>query len=308
MKKRYILLTLIFLFFIILTIGTKAYAADLDRIKNYTITVEPRMNDGSLDITYELTWVVLDSDTEGPLEWVTIGTPNSYFDSATAKTNNIKSIKKYNGSNVRIDFTKKYYAGEEITFRYSIHQPNMYTTSGKNCEYKFTPAWFTDIVVNNITIKWNKDQVKSSNSSKEDGNYLIWNKTNLAKGAKVTAEVKYEKTAFTGLVETKTYNKSSSDGIIFIFIFGLMILSVIFSIFTGGRNGYYRHRGFGGGYYGGGYYRGCVHSSCACACAHSSCAHSSCACACAGSGRAGCSRKDFYGTNLTSKKIKKAFS
>ncbi len=46
---------------------------------------------------------------------------------------------------------------------------------------------------------------------------------------------------------------------------------------------------------------GCAHSSCA----HSSCAHS-CACACAGSGRAGCSKKDFYGTNLTSEKIKKA--
>ena len=63
------------------------------------------------------------------------------------------------------------------------------------------------------------------------------------------------------------------------------------------------HRGFYGGfgprYYGG----GCVHSSCACA--HSSCA-SSCACACAGSGRAGCSKKDFYGTNINTKKIKNA--
>ncbi|MBO4679429.1 MAG: hypothetical protein J5626_07145 [Lachnospiraceae bacterium] len=43
----------------------------------------------------------------------------------------------------------------------------------------------------------------------------------------------------------------------------------------------------------------CVHSSCAhssCACAHScACA---CACACAGGGRAGCSTKDFYNTNL----------
>ena len=43
----------------------------------------------------------------------------------------------------------------------------------------------------------------------------------------------------------------------------------------------------------------CAHSSCAhssCACAHScACA---CACACAGGGRAGCSTKDFYNTNL----------
>ena len=40
----------------------------------------------------------------------------------------------------------------------------------------------------------------------------------------------------------------------------------------------------------------CVRSSCACACA----------CACAGGGRAGCSMKDFYKTNLKTDDIKKA--
>ena len=48
---------------------------------------------------------------------------------------------------------------------------------------------------------------------------------------------------------------------------------------------------------------GSSHSSCA----HSSCAHSSCACACAcacaGGGRAGCSTKDFYNTNLKLKQL-----
>ena len=39
----------------------------------------------------------------------------------------------------------------------------------------------------------------------------------------------------------------------------------------------------------------CAHSSCACACASCACA---CACACAGGGRAGCSTKDFYKTDL----------
>ena len=46
----------------------------------------------------------------------------------------------------------------------------------------------------------------------------------------------------------------------------------------------------------------CVHSSCACACA-SSCA-CACACACAGGGRAGCSTKDFYRTDLKLKMLK----
>ena len=40
---------------------------------------------------------------------------------------------------------------------------------------------------------------------------------------------------------------------------------------------------------------GCAHSSCACACASCACA---CACACAGGGRAGCTYKDFYRTDL----------
>lgn len=50
----------------------------------------------------------------------------------------------------------------------------------------------------------------------------------------------------------------------------------------------------------------CAHSSCAhssCACAHScACA---CACACAGGGRAGCSVKDFYNTNLKLRQLSK---
>lgn len=45
---------------------------------------------------------------------------------------------------------------------------------------------------------------------------------------------------------------------------------------------------------------GCAHSSCACACASCACA---CACACAGGGRAGCTTKDFYNTNLKLKQF-----
>ena len=71
-------------------------------------------------------------------------------------------------------------------------------------------------------------------------------------------------------------------------------------------DGYDKKRGLGAGYYSaledGRTHRGgrIVHrrggsggSGCACACA----------CACAGGGRAGCSRKDFYGTKLYTKAI-----
>ena len=302
MKKRYILFSLIFIIFAILAINTKSQAADLDRITNYVVTVEPRMNDGTLDITYEITWKVLDSTIEGPLEWVKIGTPNSKFDQVRALSNNISKISPYNGDYVQITFDRKYYAGEEITFRYSIHQSYMYKISWGNCNYEFTPAWFTNARVDNLTIKWNKDKVKKSNSKKKEDNYLVWNRKDMSKGEKVTATVKYKQSAFG---ELSTYKQSSSNGTsgfgIFIII---LVVILIFGAFFGGGGGYYGHRGFYGGHgYYGGYHGGCVRSSCACA--HSSCA-SSCACACAGSGRAGCSKKDFYGTNLTTKKVKKA--
>lgn len=61
----------------------------------------------------------------------------------------------------------------------------MYKLSWGKCKYSFTPAWFTDAKVDNITIKWNKDSVKSSNSKLKQDNYLVWSKSNLAKGEKL---------------------------------------------------------------------------------------------------------------------------
>ena len=309
-KKSILLIIIMFLFLIIIGINSKVEAADLDEIVNFDITVEPRTNDGTLDITYEVTWKVLDSTTEGPLEWVMIGTPNSNFDTPTALTSNIKKIQKYNGSNVRIDLDKKYYKGEQVTFKYSIHQSYIYRVSGGDCNYEFTPAWFTGAEVDKLTIRWNKDKVKESDAKDEEGNYLIWKKTSMKKGEKITAKVKYDKTSFSSLIPDETENDNEFDngsfGLKFLGICLLIgiVLGVISGIFSRGMNNrYYRHRGF---YYGGPH-RGCVRSSCACACAHSSCA-SSCACACAGSGRAGCSRKDFYGTNLNREKLDKAMS
>ena len=293
MKKIYGILIFSLVVCSFLGIINKAYAKDLDRITNYVVTVDPRMNDGTLDITYEITWKVLDSTSQGPLSWVMIGTPNDGFDNPTAITNNIKTIKKYNGSYVRIDFKKDYEAGEEVTFKYSIHQSYMHSIRNNRCIYTFTPAWFNDVRVDKLTIRWNADDVVENNSDSTSGNYLIWKKTDLAKGEKLTATIQYEKTSFTNL---KTYTKQTTDvdSIGYFGIWFIIVITIIIS-FTGGGGGYYGHRGFYGGR---GYYRSCV-SSCACACARS------CACACAGSGRAGCSKKDFYGTKLSMKKVEK---
>ena len=312
MKKIYVLLIFILTILSIFVLGGKVQAAELDKIVNYVVTVDPRMTDGSLDITYEITWKVLDSTTEGPLEWVKIGTPNSNFDTPTALTNNIAKIEKYSGSYVRIDFTKKHYAGEIFTFKYSIHQSYMYTISAQNCKYEFTPAWFTDSRIDSLTVKWNAQDVIKSDATAKDGNYLVWRKSNMEKGSKLKTSIQYPKKAFTALNEAKQAKKNSESSMntFFYAIFNLLsvigaiivIIIIIVNLNNRGGGGYYRHSGFYGGFYGG---RSCVRSSCACACAHSSCA-SSCACACAGSGRAGCSKKDFYGTNLTTNKLKKA--
>ena len=305
MKKKYIIFVFALILFSIFSVDTKVQAKDLDEIVNYVVTVEPRMNDGSLDITYELTWKVLDDDTEGPLSWVQIGTPNADFDTPTALTSNISRISAYNGSYVRIDFGKKYYAGDQITFKYRIHQSYMYKLSWGNCVYSFTPAWFTDAKVDNLTIKWNKDQVKSNNAKSTADNYLVWTKKNMAKGEKLTIEVKYEKSAFGYLSEYKQQRNDQSTArnvynTVMIVIFIALIIFIFSRPFTGG---YYGHRGFYGGYHSHYWGGGCVHSSCA----HSSCAHS-CACACAGSGRAGCSKKDFYGTKISKQKWEKVMS
>lgn len=290
----------------------KNYAVDLDEIENYVITVDPRMNDGSLDITYEITWKVLDSTTEGPLTWVEIGTANPNFDSLQARTKNIKKIAPSKQSYVRIDFNRSYHAGEEVTFKYSLHQSYMYTISGNNCKYNFTPAWFKDAKTKNMTIRWNSDGIKSSNKKTIEDGYYIWNKKDIAKGKKMTAKVTYKKYAFSNLnefkqvknVRYKNYNNYNSSFtfnnfcfIIFIIIVSIALIGIL------NRGNYYSHSGFGGlGYYDNyhyhhHYYRGgCVHSSCACV-SRCACANS-CACACAGSGRAGCSKKDFYGTKI----------
>jgi len=302
MKRKYIYIIFIAIFMLLLSINNNTYAADLDRILNYEVTVDPRMNDGTLDIIYEITWKVLDSTTEGPLEWVQIGTANSNFDNPTALSKNIRSITNYNGSYVKIVFKDKYYAGEQVTFKYKIHQSSMHKVSWGKCKYSFTPAWFTNAKIDKMTVRWNMDSIKSSNAKYKQDNYLVWTKTNMSKGEKLTVNIKYDKNEFSSLSSySKTNNYSNSDSYNFTVMFVILFIIVYCMLIINGGGGYYRHRGFYGGYGYRHYGRSCVRSSCACA--RSSCA-SSCACACAGSGRAGCSRKDFYGTKINKSKLK----
>jgi hypothetical protein len=294
-KMKYLILFLAIVFSLWLCSSTLFAAAPLDEIQNYEITVDVRQ-DGTLDMHYSIRWKVLNSTSEGPLEWVKIGIPNKHVNEITAITDNIKKIGYYGESGdtfIRIDFKRAYQAGETVTFEYRFHQSFMYTIDEdrKLVTYNFTPGWFEEIAVKNLTIRWNTAESKGASTSNIDSGYYTWN-TALAMGQKYAISVRYNADAY-AFNPDQQYRKETVPiigllfiGFLFFGIFGLVIYAII--------KGSY-HRGFGRpGYVSPIHHTGCVHSSCACACA----------CACAGGGRAGCSLKDFYGTNLQTKDLK----
>ena len=310
MKKKIIGMFVIIILSMLIFIPKSKATNELDEIQDYTITIDMK-EDGTMDMKYHIEWKVLDSTSEGPLEWVKIGVANKHVGNIKKLSDNIKKIKyTYDyGNYVRIDFKKKYYVGDIVSFDFSLNQSYMYTIkSDGTCSYSFTPGWFDDIRVKKATIKWNKNNVNTyTQGAKEESGYLVWTKS-LNKGEKMTVQTTYYQSAFKldsskQAKNAKSYNSSSMFWVLMI-IFVLGVVGSIIGAFTGGGS-YYRHSGFGyypryyhhyhhhrGGFGGGG-------SSCACV----SCA---CACACAGGGRAGCSKKDFYGTNLKISKLKKA--
>ena len=250
MKKKYILFGIMLIIGIFFINCKTVYGADLDEIISYIVTVDPRTNDGTLDITYEITWKVLDSTSQGPLEWVKIGTANSKFNSLKAISSNIKKIKKYNGSYVAVYFDREYQAGEQITFKYSLHQKNMYTLSNAMCNYKFTPGWFTDCKIDTMIIRWNASDVKSSNAKGSQDNYLIWRQNNVAKGGKMTAEVSYYQSAFAKLKKSGQQKGNNSWALSTSILFGVAIFILMIGyIGIGWYDPYYYHTGFGYGYY-----------------------------------------------------------
>ena len=293
-KKRKSLVALLFICFLIVLSSIPIYAAKaLDQIHEYQIVVEPRA-DGSLDISYHIEWEVLDDKSDGPLEWVKIGIPNKHVDSIVGNSDCIDKIDYYSdgGSYIRIDFNQKYYAGDVVTFDFSIHQSWMSFMADEEIDdakvkvlkYTFVPGWFNDIEVNHIEVRWNKESfdVLLSDAYQIDGNYLVW-ETSLDKKDRLTATIEYPEGTFPYSDSEKYYN--DHEGVSVFGIIGLVFLGIIVLVLI---IAFIFDDGYGGGSGGGGIFiSGCASSS---SCA-SSCA---CACACAGGGRAGCSTKEFY--------------
>ena len=197
--------------------SNKVQAKDLDKIHEYDITANVLSN-GTVNMRYHIVWEVLDSTSEGPLEWVKIGIANKHVSNIRGLTTNIKSIKYYSdgGSFIKIDFKKKYNAGEIVEFEFEIVQDYIYEMN-KNEEgktvYKFTPGWFDDINVELLTLKWNNDKVDSYSPAchlEADG-YLTWT-TKLNKKAKFNISLTYPNSAF-NFDSEKTITNSNDDAL-----------------------------------------------------------------------------------------------
>ena len=125
--KRLLILALGLLLLIPL-LSAGAEAADLDEILLYEITVDVN-EDATLRMVYHIDWKVLDSDSEGPLEWVKIGVPNSHYQGLTGRSDAVRKISdlRENGETyARIDLDRKYYAGEVAEIEFELDQDYMY--------------------------------------------------------------------------------------------------------------------------------------------------------------------------------------
>lgn len=332
MKK---IICCLFLFLLmLLPFSVKASSKYLDYIEEYNITVDPVMEDGSLDIKIDIKWKVLDGVSEGPLTWVKIGVPNYHCNNIKALTNNIKNIRYYedDGSFIRIDFYNSYGTGSIVDFSFSFNQSYMYQLKeGDAVYYNYAPGYFTDIWVGKEVLKWNaKDSISALNNNNNlvDG-YYVYEFEDVAPNEQVLAEVVYDRAKFGELSKKKQYTDRAHPLIKDIIIVASIVLVVALFIYivrkiTKNSNPYMFERGYIGNryyywwyphhyhYYNSGVSKtgakiinptstytgsgnGIGHGGCACACA----------CACAGGGRAGCSMKDFYNTNLKSEQLKR---
>lgn len=280
-----------------------------DVIRQYDVTVQPR-EDGTLDITYAFEWTALDQNE--PLTWVEIGMANEHYwvyeESLSANIMEWEKVDEDGYVAVKLLFRAAYTGGSTVRFSFTVNQGWMLCQDEKGYFYEFVPGWFNEIQVEHYTFTWCMDE----------GEDLV-QEGHLDYGQYDRMFVRYDDHAFDGcnLVRYQPFDASgATNGLKEQKSVGLTLCImaaaalIIFEVYIiDCYVSYGRGRGFiteyghhvhvygrtnpsyvrarrnhhatsgSGGRSGGG---------CACACA----------CACAGGGRAGCSQKDTYGTDI----------
>ena len=318
---------------------------NLDEILYYVIYVRPDMSDGSLYITYDIRWLVLDS-SEDEVTWVKIGIPNKYTEDIEAVSDNIEKIRYISdsGDYVRIDFDDSYEEGQIIDFSFSIHAHQLYHEKGSVRRYDFTPGWFDEIDVEYIEVRWDVSQVEGDieprctdgNIKEDDGIVSFYGSLPARHKFKTTIDLPDK--AFEDDDIYSEELKEDKTGDILLGIFVVVFLALIFGwpfigylifyikaffwsvdAYQKGKMNTFATENSIGDYMR--KYRKQHHIE---YCQLDNKVHSyyqssgrgyhggggcacACACACAGGGRAGCSTKDFYGTLLTTEQIHRAY-
>ena len=169
----------VLLLFVAAALPAHADDGDMDEITHYTVTVDTRA-DGSADITYELDWNVIGGSLDEPLTWVRIGLPNSHNDSLVNLTPdtvlNVSSVDD-GGSFAKVDFINAYFppdiaatigAQSSVHFAFQVHQSHLFLLNEDgNADYSFTPGWFDDLCVDELTIRWVAlDGIQADNDSR----------------------------------------------------------------------------------------------------------------------------------------------
>ena len=264
------------------SVDVNAGSDPLDEIERYQITLS--VNDkGEILADYLITWTVLDDQREGPLTWVKVLLPTHRIKDVTPTTDNVVSASYYHPYQeplARIDLDRAYYAGETVTFGFSCRIEEMfYTTDEGNYATNFKSGWFKGIEVDEYEIRWDADQVSFAYPEYEEvDGYYVW-RGSLRPGEEIKLHIEYPDSAGIEMPKDMTVL-----GVVLFFVAAGVLGAG--DIFLRRRVGRYMSMRIGGHYHGGG--------GCACACA----------CACAGGGRAGCSAKDFYGTKVSSARVR----
>ena len=168
-----------------------------DEIEHFLITVDVQ-DDASLRMTYHIDWKVLDDQIYGPLTWVDIGLPNSHHSEVAALSDNISHIED-NGSSLAVYLDRSYYKDETASFEFSFIQDHMYQidryATGETV-FAYTPAWFDEIGIDDLTIRWNSDKAGAwQPDCIVDNGYLVFS-TALSPGERYSITVAYPNDAF----------------------------------------------------------------------------------------------------------------